>query len=239
MKICHTHKAIYIALFTLFFFSCNKDDENGGPDITPYQESVIAYFEEIALGFEFGNSSEITRKWGGEMKIFVGGEASSELLEELDQIILEINELASDGFQMRVTNDTLDSNFYIFLGSGDAYGNIFPGSRNLIETNWGLFNINWNGANFLVNGRMYVDTERAGLDAQKHLLREELTQSLGLAKDSFKYPESIFQQNWTTTTTYAPIDKELIKLLYHPNMKPGLSGTTLKVLLINILIETS
>ena len=44
---------------------------------------------------------------------------------------------------------------------------------------------------------------------------EELTQSLGLFNDSYKYPESIYYQGWTTTTEYAPIDVELIEMLYN------------------------
>ena len=63
---------------------------------------------------------------------------------------------------------------------------------------------------------MYVDIERTSTnDGQKHLLREELTQSLGLCNDSYDYPESIFYQGWTETTEYAEIDKELIQMLYN------------------------
>jgi hypothetical protein len=63
---------------------------------------------------------------------------------------------------------------------------------------------------------MYVDIYRCTeLDAQKHLLREELTQSLGLFNDSYKYENSIFQQRWTTTTEYADIDKKIIQILYN------------------------
>jgi hypothetical protein len=63
---------------------------------------------------------------------------------------------------------------------------------------------------------MYVDIYRCeSLDGQKHLLREELTQSLGLFNDSYKYENSIFQQRWTETTEYAPIDRVLIDMLYN------------------------
>jgi hypothetical protein len=64
---------------------------------------------------------------------------------------------------------------------------------------------------------MYVDVERTSFnyDAQKHLLREELTQSLGLLNDSWKYPESIFYQGWTTTTEFTEMDKRLIDLIYN------------------------
>ena len=71
---------------------------------------------------------------------------------------------------------------------------------------------------------MYLDIFRANETEQKHLLREELTQSLGLAKDSPLYPESIFQQSFSTKTTeYAQMDKNLIRLLYHPDMEIGLN----------------
>ena len=64
---------------------------------------------------------------------------------------------------------------------------------------------------------MYVDLERTGdnFEAQKHLLREELTQSLGLFNDSWKYPESIFYQGWSTVTEYSDMDKRLIDMLYN------------------------
>ena len=43
---------------------------------------------------------------------------------------------------------------------------------------------------------MYVDIFRANEQGQLHLLREELTQSLGLGQDSEKYLNSIFQCNY-------------------------------------------
>ena len=49
---------------------------------------------------------------------------------------------------------------------------------------------------------------------KKHLLREELTQSLGFFNDSWLYPESIFYQGWTDVTEYSEMDKEIIKMLY-------------------------
>jgi hypothetical protein len=63
---------------------------------------------------------------------------------------------------------------------------------------------------------MYVDIYRCeSIEGQKHLLREELTQSLGLTNDAFDYRESIFYQKWTETTEYAPIDRKLIEMLYN------------------------
>jgi len=84
---------------------------------------------------------------------------------------------------------------------------------------------------------MYVDIFRANEQGQLHLLREELTQSLGLGQDSERYLNSIFQINWTTTSSYSQIDKDIIRLLYHPNMKVGLNENEVDLLLRSILIN--
>jgi len=87
-------------------------------------------------------------------------------------------------------------------------------SKDLTQHNWGMFSVN-SGAE-IRRGEMYIDIYRChSLNGQKHLLREELTQSLGLFNDSYKYDESIFQQSWTETTEYAPIDRVLIDMLYN------------------------
>jgi hypothetical protein len=220
----------FVLLFSLFIVilisSCSKDDDD---DILPefilseYEIDVIDYFKDIALGFEFGNTSNITRKWNSEMKVFIGGEPSFELLAEFEKIRTEINELKTDGFNVTVVDDSLQSNYYIFFGSGTKYAEMFPDEANLVNSNWGLFYLLWNGQNQFYSGHMYVDIIRANSIEQKHLLREEFTQSLGFARDSQLYMESIFQSDWTTTIEYAPIDQDLIRLLYHPEMSVGLN----------------
>jgi len=182
-----------------------------------------------------GNASKITRKWDGEMKVFIGGEPSLELLAEFEKIRDEINELASDGFEVTVVNDSLQSNYYIFFGTGTKYAELFPDESTLVNSNWALFYVFWNSQNQFSSGHMYVDISRADLIIQKHLLREELTQSLGLAIDSPRYIGSIFQSAWTSTIEYAPIDKDLIRLLYHPEMFVGLNETQVDKVLREIL----
>jgi hypothetical protein len=217
---------LFSSFIVILISSCSKDDDD---DILPefilseYEIDVIDYFKDIALGFEFGNTSNITRKWNSEMKVFIGGEPSFELLAEFEKIRTEINELKTDGFNVTVVDDSLQSNYYIFFGSGTKYAEMFPDEANLVNSNWGLFYLLWNSQNQFYSGHMYVDIIRANSIEQKHLLREEFTQSLGFARDSQLYMESIFQSDWTTTIEYAPIDQDLIRLLYHPEMSVGLN----------------
>lgn len=227
----------FLFMTILFILGQGCSPEKAEPELTSYQKEVIIYFNKVALGFEFGGASPITRKWVDDMMLFAGGEKTKDLSEELDKIVSEINELATDGFEISVVNDSLLSNFYLYLGSGEEYARKYPGEANLVGSNFGLFSVSWDGHNNLNRGHMYVDIYRAQGDAQKHLLREELTQSLGLARDATDYPESIFQQSWTTTTTYAPIDKDLIRLLYHPKMKSGFDEMKTDQVLTDILLN--
>lgn len=204
--------------------------------LNQYELDVIDYFKEVALGFEFGGASQITRRWNTDMRVFVGGTPTAEHMETLEEIVQEINDLATTTFDIIIVDDTLQSNFYIHFGTKDSYAAMFPDQASLAQSNYGLFSIFWNGNNELFLGFMYVDIQRATAVEQKHLLREELTQSLGLGRDSDRYPESIFQQSFSTKTTeYAPIDRDLIRLLYHPDMKVGLGAPQVATLLREIL----
>ena len=58
---------------------------------------------------------------------------------------------------------------------------------------------------------------------RSHLIQEELTQSLGLFKNSQHNPDSIFYQGWSATGGYASIDSLTIRLLYLPQLLPGMT----------------
>ncbi len=230
-------KRLSFLILSLMVVLAACSDDNQERELSAYEEEVIDYFQEVALGFEFGGATEITRKWSGSMKIYVGGTLSTEMLTELKSIIDEINGLASDGFSIEYPVDSIDANYYLFLGTGDQYADLYPSQANLVGSNFGLFSIYWDGNNNLNRGHMYVDLERASAQAQLHLLREELTQSLGLGRDSDRYIESIFQSTWTENNAYADIDRDLIRLLYHPDVTTGLNATEVETVLMEILKE--
>ena len=232
-------KKLLLILLFISFVSCSKDDDVSitSDELEIYQLDLISYFKSIALGFEFGGVTEITRRWETDLNIFVGGSPSDDLLIELENIKDEINDLATTNFVINVVNDSLISNYYIFFGARQQYSDIFPEQADYVENNFGLFSVFWNGLNQINNGYMSVDTERANPQEPTHLLREDFNQSLGLSKDSYLYNNSIFQQNWTATTQYSQIDKDLIRLLYHSKMEIGLNSTQVEKRLTDILLK--
>lgn len=231
-----------LSIVVFLFVGCESDDIQIAPEpslesqLSDYQQDVVDYFVDIALGFEFGNAARIVRKWRSPMRIFVGGEGSDELISELDTILIELNELTGETFSVSRVNSLGESNYHIVFDDADAYASKYPEQADFVDSNWGLFWINWNSANDLTSGHMYVDITRANAVEQRHLLREEFTQSLGLARDSPRYESSIFQQDWTRVTEFAEIDRELIRLLYHPQVRPGMNQTEVRSVLAEILL---
>ncbi len=191
--------------------SSETSEKKSKPNKVSHSQEAIEYFDIIVLNTEFTGKRSTPLKWTEDMKIYVDGSKVSNLTSELKRIISELNDII-DPIDIEIVTSKSDANFFIFLGGykdfKETYEVTYPSRLN---TNWGYFELYPNNY-----GIMYVDIYRVtDVDAQKHLLREELTQSLGLINDSYKYPESIFYQGWTTTTEYAPIDRELIDMLYN------------------------
>ena len=178
-----------------------------------HDQEVVDYFKEIALRNEFSDYVKSKpRRWSTDMKIYVDGYCPEYLLLELHMIVKELNDLI-DSIQIKLVTNRAEANYFIFLGSMYDFHKKHPTTDlQILKKNLGFFQLYFSG-----KGEMYIDMVRTEGDelVQRHLLREELTQSLWLCNDSWKYPESIFYQGWTTTTEFAPIDIYLIDLLYN------------------------
>lgn len=230
------------ALFIMIaFLSCSKTITMVEEEKTALEESTETsmlsqtqrYFLDVALGQEFGSGNSNLKKWTQDISIFVEQSGQVELVEELDSIIHSINTL-SKSIQISLTTDKSKANYHIFLSNAETYAAFESNAARYIDGNYGLFWVYWGSNSIIYKGSMYVDIERTTeLACQKHLLREELTQSLGLMNDSFEYPESIFQQDWTCTNSYSPEDEKLIQYI----LDPGLDANMTKEDVINYFLE--
>jgi hypothetical protein len=198
-------------------FALSEEKEFTYDDYDPsnderFSEEERTYFSKIVKRSEYHGSVPIGR-WKTDMKIYVMGQKPDFLLEELNRIVGELNEIINP-INIEIVDSEQESNFVILMDSQDTYNDFDSYSKKFTENNWGLFIVN--AGEDIHEGSMYIDVFRCeSIEGQKHLLREELTQSLGLKNDSYDYPESIFYQGWTETTEYAPIDRKLIGMLYN------------------------
>jgi hypothetical protein len=188
-----------------------------------YSQAEIDYFVEIAFGSEFGGDSERIVKWVKDIRISVTGDPAQSDGDALIQVIDELNELI-DTVELSLSEDDPNIEIY-FVPHGEFTVYIDP---ELARNNWGLFTYYENDGGEIESARILIATDKGNEAERAHLIREELTQALGLAQDSWRYVDSIFYQGWTTVNEYDEIDRRIIKMLYNPEIMPNMEKSKVK-----------
>jgi hypothetical protein len=204
--------ALILFVFTLTFFTgCLSADLNR--DRISYGTSSsaeISYFEDIVLGAEYGSAEPQVLKWvKNPVKVRIYGIPDEQSLTCLSSVISDFNQLSTTTRLLIVDNGTGDIDMHFVPDS--QFSRIEP---NYVPGNWGFF-WRWSNTNCeIYKARILISTKNPTPRQRCHLIREELTQSLGFAHDSLKFRDSIFYRDWTDTISYSEIDKNLIRMLY-------------------------
>lgn len=183
-----------------------------------YSEQAMEYFQEIAFGSEWGQSDFPIRKWNTDPRIKVFGNPSEKDMGALKDTINDINTL-QDHIELRLVDKNPNIKIYFVpLEDFDQYVD------NPKEGNWGLFYYWWESGSYVVDeAEILISTDKPSQKARQHLVREELTQTLGLPRDSYSYPKSMFFQDYTTVTEFTALDKQLIQMLYEDQIQAGMT----------------
>ncbi|MBF2084952.1 DUF2927 domain-containing protein [Thermoleptolyngbya sp. C42_A2020_037] len=192
---------------------------NPGPAPLAITQADIDYFTEVALGSEWGNNAPLIRRWNTNLRIRVTGTRTAEDDATIRQVMQELNELLN-GSGVQLVRDDRNPNVEIIYAPESQFRQLEP---NYVPGNLGFFWVRWNNSVINYARILITNTNRVTQRERSHLLREELTQVLGLMRDSNRYPNSIFYQGWTDVTEYAEIDRTLIRMLYHPQLRPGMT----------------
>jgi hypothetical protein len=188
------------------------------PPRQTYSDEQIDYFLEIALGSEFGSGSAVIKKWEQDVRIRVHGNPTAEDRNTLEDVVAELNDLVSpSGIRLVITDR--NPNVDIHFAPESQFSRIEPNYR---PRNMGFF-WTWWRSYALNRARILISTTGIDQTERSHLIREELTQALGLMQDSRLYSDSIFFQGWTRTTSYSDIDRAVIAMLYRPEIQPGMT----------------
>ncbi len=179
------------------------------------------YFLEIALGNEYGSNDPVIHKWTGTIRVAYYQSLPQPLEREFQRIVMEINAL-SHSITIEVVPEAVEANMLVFVTDPATYAKYEPNAKPYLSENLGLVWVHWDNRSVIYKGSIYVN-EDVDTTCQKHLLREEFTQSLGLLNDSYRYPQSIFYQEWTCTTSYTELDREVIGYILDPRITPGMT----------------
>ena len=213
---------LILSFFILISFTgCVEADTNSnnfnGRRQNSYSQSDLEYFYEIALGAEYGESGNVIHKWTDDIRIKIKGNPTDRDIETINEVISELNYII-DG----ITLDTVvwNPDIEIYFAAVEGFSSIEP---NYIRGNMGFFWTWWDDSGALYRARILIATGGINQKERSHLIREELTQSLGMMNDSYEYKDSIFYQEWTDAGSYADIDTAVIRILYDPRIEPGMT----------------
>ncbi|MGJ3245380.1 MAG: DUF2927 domain-containing protein [Elainellaceae cyanobacterium] len=196
------------------------DSFNAGESLDTHDDGVhneaIAYFLDIALGTEYGNADPVIRKWQGNINIQVNGSPTLEDEQTLQAVVAELQQLTG----LTITLNSADPNMTLYFVPESEFSDYDP---NYIPINLGFAWIGWNSHDVIHQARILITTEGISQTERNHLIREEVTQAIsGCMKDSDEYADSIFYQAWTQTTEFSSLDREVIRLMYRPDIQPGM-----------------
>jgi hypothetical protein len=181
------------------------------------------YFYEIAFGLECGKSNVI-HKWDKpEIKISIKGDPTDGYIKEVNKVTKELTELTGITFDMMDENADIE----IYFIKQSDFAKHVPNNK-LVQNSNGYFYVWWDKNNVIYKAKVLISIDTGVMREQYHLIREELTQSLGLMNDSFAHPDSMFYQGPGLERKYTDIDKEIIKLLYNPKIKSGMTKSRIQ-----------
>ncbi|MDB4192463.1 DUF2927 domain-containing protein, partial [Flavobacteriaceae bacterium] len=185
------------------------------------------------------------RKWKKPMILFISkDEEYDDQVKAIQKTVNDINKLATDGFKIVLNNDISKCNAVLYLCDKERVfelDSIFYKelSDSIDYEISGLASMEYNTEDYIINKTtIYINSEYS-LDVQESAILEEITQSIGLPNDPITYSNSIFYKNKieenNTFNEYTKMDADVIRLLYHPKMKPGLSFKEAKKVIKRIL----
>jgi len=234
---------ISIVFLLGFFLLIRKWKINYTP--TVYEKELIIYFKEIALQSEYDNNPEKVIKWKEPMMLFVKKEEefNSQMIA-IKKAIDEINKLVTDGFRIILTDDYTESNSVLYLCSKERVAELDQHFYEMLtkDINYNISGLAYSEfvtkTHIIDKSLIFINSEYP-FDIQESTIIEEITQSLGLAFDSKKYENSVFykdkSEQGVRAKEYSQLDRDIIRLLYHPKMKPGLNSIEVNRIIKKIL----
>ncbi len=198
-----------------------------------YSALSLSYFRDVAFGAEYGSLSRVVRKWAGDLLIEIDGSPTPEDLITIEAVMSDLRSVMP-GRRVSVVSE--GANLKVHFAPESEFSLIDP---NYQPTNFGFFWVWWGTDQRLVRSQILISSTGITQDARSHLVREEITQSLGLMNDSWRFPESIYYQGWTSTTEYTALDFIILEMLYRDEIHAGMTEVEAVAVLSELPRNTS
>ncbi|NRA61286.1 MAG: DUF2927 domain-containing protein [Psychrobium sp.] len=203
-------------------------------------EYIEQSFYEVALGSEFGTASFRVRKWLKPLTIYVEHETGDVVLHDqlLDAHIKHLRSIT--GLKITRVNKKEAANIRFFFTSQKRMPQLIEDivgkdSIQYIHGSVCLANINANDNGEIITGNVFIPIDQARMHGKLvTCIIEELTQVLGLVRDSDLVFPSIFNDR-SHNDLLTGLDDILLRILHDVEIKPGMTKKQLHPVIKRIL----
>jgi len=205
---------------------------------------LLNSFIEIALKNEYDADSHRVRKWESPVKVWIDHRVGEqELHTELVQI--HLNDLARiTGHSISLVPFKKQANVILVFAQFKEMKNLthqLMGQQavNVLRGTLCIANFKANKDQVIQQASIIIPADQARMSGKLvSCVVEELTQVLGLVNDSDKVFPSIFNDK-TPNTLLSGLDYILLKLLYNPKIKAGMSLVEITPIVNDLIREKS
>ena len=198
------------------------------PDLSV--EDVIRYFNEVCLDSEFVNSGDpsVVQKWVIPIYYILEGDYTDEDIATLEAFVAWLNTV--EGFPgIQQTDDFGLMNLRISFGNQqhmvDLMGNNFYGMDGAVTF--------WYDYNCIYDATICYRSD-INQYTRNSVILEEIYNGLGPIQDTCLRPDSIIYQNYSEPQSLTEIDELILKLLYHPDILPGMNAAQCEEIIRNL-----
>lgn len=191
-----------------------EDDGNRfAPDLSSVDKETVYYFNKIVRYSESRPFKEgPVYRWNSNIKIYLHGKPSKVNRREVVKVIIELNRLVYP-LKIQLVQRPADANSFVYFGSIAGYNRSSFSDVQLPNLYFGHFHIK-TYKHEIQKAHVFINTKETSSLRQKHIIREEIVQSLGLINDTYDFKESIFYQGYSEVSAFSRLDEAVIKLLY-------------------------
>lgn len=205
---------------------------------------IVQSFFEVALGSEYGkNHNPTLRKWNKPIRIFVEHKIGDQTLHDelLDAHIKQLIQITQ--LDIKRVEKKSDANIFYFFTQESNLNELVKqksgaGVAAHLHGAVCLANVNIDNKNFITSAYIFIPVDQARMHGKLvSCIVEEITQALGLIRDSELVFPSIFNDK-THNALLTGLDYILIRLHNEKRVKAGMSRQQLKPILRSILNQS-
>lgn len=198
------------------------------PKLPAPRQSELDYFLQVAFNAEYnaGNSQGYLKRWEQPVYLEVSGKATKTDMKCIRDIVKKLSEVEGMPPITLLNKDHKDKsgavrtpNMRLLFIPLSEFADKVPG---YVEGNWSYTSVTWNDylLQFSVSA---IAIDKMNQRQRNHNIIERVVDSLGFLQDVNLYPDSIFFGDWTETQKLSSLDWTMVRMLYSPAVKAGMT----------------